>query len=187
MSDSQKGRYPRKISVHDPNDANTSRPQSAASAPMSEKTVKAPQPPPLLNEDATLQVSVRVPLSEKTILADNAATTIMNRQELLDEATRLDRAAHHIRNVKQQQMLERTRENPKITDYLPADIRPTIATPAIGVKTTPAQQTVPAGSWREFIVEVDDQMCLVVPVEIARSGLLKPGRRLVARIRSFEE
>ncbi|MBA2663894.1 MAG: hypothetical protein H0U74_16515 [Bradymonadaceae bacterium] len=44
-----------------------------------------------------------------------------------------------------------------------------------------------ADGWLEFVVEVDHQSCLIVPIEVARSGLLKPGMRLAVRMRVQEE
>lgn len=190
MPDFNKGRYSRNISVYDPNDTTERRHPSATSAHIDEKTLQAPSSHPLLNEDATIQVPIRVQLPETTrpaAIVDEAATTVLNRQDLFAEAARLDNAAHQARNIKQQQMLEQTFENPRITDYLPSDIRPTIAMATLSEKTIADQEIVHVGAWREFIVEVDDQMCLIVPIEIARSGLLRPGRRLVARIRALDE
>ncbi len=187
MPDSNKGRHSRKVSVFDPQKTIERKAPSTASVLIDEQTLKVSSSRPLLNDDATVQVTVRIPISQKSKMVDDAATTVLNRQELFAEAARLDHAGHRERNIKQQQMLERTFENPKITDFLPSDIRPTIATPAISEKTIADQQIVQVGTWREFIVEVDDQMCLIVPIEIARSGLLKPGRRLVARIRTLDD
>ncbi len=187
MPDSNKGRHSRKVTVYDPYDTTKKLSVSAASLQLDETTLKATASKPFINDDTATQVAVRRPIIKKELMVDDAATTVLSREQLFIEAARLDQAAHSARNIKQQQMLERTIENPKITDYLPSDIRPTVATAAISGHTIADQEVVQIGTWREFIVEVDNQLCLIVPIEIARSGLLKPGRRLVVRIRTLDE
>lgn len=190
MSDSKKGRRPSPIPVFDPLlETTVKQPQPNPLLAANKPTIPIPSPQ-LLNDDATIQVAIKIPKSEHSkpaeILLDDASTEIFSRQELFAQAARLEQARRHPQPGRNQH-LEMTTESPFITDCLPGDIRPTIATSAIGERTIEDQEIVKLGSWRECIVEVDDQLCLVVPIEIARSGLLKPGRRLVARIRSLDE
>lgn len=189
MSNSKKGDPSKKVAVYDPLEATMKQPQPNPFHAESKRTVPLTMPQPLTGEDATIQVPIRTPFNYKPTsagLLDDAATEVLSRQELFAQAARIEHAVRNSQTLKQQNM-EMTTERPRLTDYLPDDIRPTIATPAIGEHTIADQEIVKVGSWREFIVEVDDQLCLIVPIEIARSGLLKPGRRLVARIRTLDE
>ncbi|MFU8802731.1 MAG: hypothetical protein ACNA8W_02880 [Bradymonadaceae bacterium] len=123
-----------------------------------------------------------VELDQVDLIVEDAPTELMNRDEVL-------------RNIKH----DRGEVESKYS-------KPTIRVPAIEQETVPDRPSTLGveysnndahlritmdmednSRWVEFVAEVDKNGCLMVPVELIRIQLFKPGQRLMIRVHGLDD